>query len=341
MHAFVTVSGLRPRPLVIVEDHVYHIERILELVAADFAELIAQMSVVCLDAPGPDTTAAVAGWQRRWPRLQVLASSDAVPAVARLDPVVLTQASAYQRRIAALVRPGGLLLSDVQLETLSFVDRDRWSESIFLANAVRGSFARTPPRCVFMSNKRGFAATFGRDLVEVGFDPRDVLAKDAMASTLVPFLRQALFEAFPWSLVCTSSEEPLWVGRGVEAIEQVTSEVDLVLWPPRSGKLRISGRALASRSKVSELAADGLEATTWTELIAARIAGASGVPVADVGRRVADDDATRAEQSNAAAKHVYALRKRLDDPAAITTADHCYRLRDDLVAGQVTVRSER
>ena len=54
-----------------------------------------------------------------------------------------------------MLRPGGLVLQDIQLATLGFIPPDRWWESIYLANTVRGMFAENPPTCRFLSNKSG------------------------------------------------------------------------------------------------------------------------------------------------------------------------------------------
>ena len=85
----------------------------------------------------------------------------------------------------ALLRPGGVLIQDVQLGTLPFVPADRWWESIYLAATVRGMFPARPPTVRFLSNKRGYSATFGRDLLDAGFDPRDVMDKSALRDVVV------------------------------------------------------------------------------------------------------------------------------------------------------------
>ena len=80
--------------------------------------------------------------------------------------------SGFARLVASLLRPGGILLQDVHLSTLRFIAPDRWWESIYVAATVRGTFPRRQPAVRFLSNKRGYTATFGRDLMDAGFDPR-------------------------------------------------------------------------------------------------------------------------------------------------------------------------
>lgn len=77
------------------------------------------------------------------------------------------------------------------------------------------------------------------------------------------------------------------------------------------------------------------EATTWRQLVEDRLAGRPGLPVIDVGTRVAPDQAGRAEITNCAARHIHGLRARLGDGTAIRTVDHAYRLDDRLAVGLV------
>jgi hypothetical protein len=124
--------------------------------------------------------ATSASWLERYPGLQVAARPEgdsADPRRASLDPAAFEGASRSCKTVAGMLRPGGLLLQDIQLATLGFIPPDRWWESIYLANTVRGMFAGAPPACRFLSNKRGYEATFGRDLLDAGFDPRDVIRR--------------------------------------------------------------------------------------------------------------------------------------------------------------------
>lgn len=339
------MDGLHRRPLVVVEDHLYHIDLLLDLLQQHDPSLASRLTVVCLERGGPDTQAAVVRWGQHHPAVQVVA--DAEPAHPQhhrtLPPAVLDHAPAYARTVAELLAPRGLLVQDIQLQTLRFVPADQWWETIYLANTIRGMYAERPPQCVFVSNKRGFHATFGKDLLSVGFDPRDVLHKDELPTALVPLLRRRLYDAFPLELHEPGASEgsapaPAWITRDAAELEALSARLDLVLWEDRAGKLALSGRGLPAPAERLELPAHGHEAATWRALVQARLDGTPGVPTRAVGERVAPELSLPAEQSNAAARHVYALRRRLRAPDGLLTVDHRYALAPELAVGWVRPR---
>jgi hypothetical protein len=315
-------SGFDRRPIVVVEDHLYHINQLLEALSGLTPALLAQTAVLCLERPGPDTDATVERWRADHPDLRVAAAET-------LDPQVFTSANAFCRTLAGMLRPGGLLVQDIQLSTLTFLPADRWWESIYLAATVRGMFASRPPACRFFSNKRGYGATFGRDLVEAGFDPRDVIEKDELSKVVVPALRSYLDRRFPWRLEGTA------VGSTEEDRQEVEDALDVVVWRDADGGISIGGKALSRRVQLKPGSQEGV---TWERLIEDRLEGGEGVPVIEVGERLAPEGALRAEITNVAARHLHVLRSRLEDPGAIVTAQHAYRLRDGLRVGRA-VRS--
>jgi hypothetical protein len=367
--SWVTEAGFAKRPLVVVEDHLYHMTELLDGLGKA-PDLVGQLTVVCLDRPGPDTRRTVAAWLADHPALQVVAAVEAPElqagagatgaeaagdgaagegaaregAARRLRPLpaaAFTSASRLCQAVAGALRPGGLLLQDVQLSTLAFIPADRWWESIYLASTVRGMFAERPPACRFVSNKRGYEATFGRDLLDAGFDPRDVIDKAEIARSVVPVVRAFLERSFPVALRLAAPGRAPWdlrVARLESERDEIECEVDLLLWCGADDAVELAGRGVAEREPSRRrlaLKAASQEAITWSALVADRQSGGPGLAVLDVGRRVAPPDAGRAELTNAAARHLHTLRARLDDPAAIVTAGHRYRLSERLIVGCV------
>ena len=342
--SWVTEAGFAKRPLVVVEDHLYHMTELLDGLG-EAPDVVGQLTVVCLDRPGPDTRRTVAAWLADHPALQVVAAVEAPEPPAgdgRLRPLpaaAFTSASRLCQAVAGALRPGGLLLQDVQLSTLAFIPADRWWESIYLASTVRGMFAERPPACRFVSNKRGYEATFGRDLLDAGFDPRDVIDKAEIARSVVPVVRAFLERSFPMALRLAAPGRSPWelrVARLESEREEIEREVDLLLWSGADDAVELGGRSVAEREPSRRrlaLKSANQEAVTWIALVADRLAGGPGLAVLDVGRRVAPPDAGRAELTNAAARHLHTLRARLDDPAAIVTAGHRYRLSERLTVG--------
>jgi hypothetical protein len=322
------------RPIAVVEDHLFHVNELLQALAAEAPELLPHTAVLCLERPGPDTTAAVERWLAAWPGLRIAAAVPIGSQATTLDSQVFTVQTAYCRTLAGMLRPGGLLLQDIQLATLAFVPADRWWESIYLAATVRGMFASRPPVCRFFSNKRGYEATFGRDLAEAGFDPRDVIEKGDLKQVLVPTLRSFLSRRFPWRLE-TGDEKDVAVGASEDDRREVEGALDLVAWIAADGGLELGGRAVAGERRL-RLRPGSPEAETWTGLIADCLASGEGLPVVAVGERLAPPGALRAEATNVAARHLHLLRSRLADGGAIVTARHAYRLREGLRAGMST-----
>ena len=327
--------------MVVVEDHLYHIDRLLELLRERDPALLQRLCVVCLDRAGPDTQAAVTRWATDFPQVHFVVDADpANPQMQRrLPPQVLRSGPHYARTIAEALAPRGLLVQDIQLETLHFVPVDQWWETIYLANTVRGMYAERPPQCLFLSNKRGFHATFGKDLLSVGFDPRDVLHKDELDEALVPLLHRHFREAFPLQLEVAGVPTTEWLTRDEVEFEALSERLDVVLWEHRGAALTLSGRRVATRKGRVELSAGSHEAVTWQALVQAQLEGAPGIPTREVGQRVAPEQALAAEQSNAAARHNYALRRRLQGPDALITVEHHYRLETELRVGRVSTRA--
>ena len=323
------------RPLVFVEDHLYHTADLLAAVADHSPDLISHTTVVGLDRPGPDTDATVAEWLERYPTLQVVAPVRArAPRLRTFGEAEVSDAGAYARLIADLLRPGGLVVQDVHLGTVSCVPADRWWESIYLTATVRGMFASRQPAVRFLSNKRGYAATFGRDLAGAGFDPRDVMDKSELRTVVIPTIASLMARLFPLSLQTrtVNGGRSSWpVAEDDEERRALEEAMDVLLWPASQG-WELSGRQVRDRVPLKSTSP---EAQTWVALVGDHLGSPKGLAVVEVGTRLGGPGVERAEATNLAARHVHTLRSRLRQSGVIVTLDHAYRLADGLTAGIV------
>ena len=331
------VAGVERRPLVFVEDHLYHTSDLLAVLQATRPDLLSWTTVAALDRKGPDTDAVVSEWLEQYPGLQVAARAPARDRVREIEPRDLIDAAAYSRLVGHLLRPGGVLIQDIQLETLTFLPPDRWWESIYLAATVRGMFADRPPLVRFLSNKRGYSATFGRDLIEAGFDPRDVMDKSDLTETVVPTVATLFDRSFPLRLdaVLPPASRRLWPVSAVDPERrEIANALDLVLFCHSDGAT-LAGRLVAGNDRMAPLRPGAHEVQTWAALINDRLAGGEGLPVVTLGGRIGPHGAARAELTNLAARHIHTMRARLVDENAIATVRHAYRLGPELRVGLV------
>ena len=100
-----------PRPLVVVEDRVYHISELLGTIQRSASHLLPNLTVVCLDRIGPDTDAAVSDWQKDYPTLQIASRIEDLSLleispqkIFRLPDDVFVNQNDYCRTIAGLIR---------------------------------------------------------------------------------------------------------------------------------------------------------------------------------------------------------------------------------------------
>jgi hypothetical protein len=333
--------GFERRQIVSVEDHLYHTAELLETMARVCPELVAWTTVCTIDDPGPDTSAAIALWLDRFAGVQVAArvdprdfSADHARRLFAIDAGHLAAPSAFAKMVASFLMPDGVLVQDVHLSTLDFVPADRWWESIYLAATVRGLFARYQPAVRFVSNKRGYAATFGRDLMDAGFDPREVMDKAELEQVIVPSIAADVDSRFPLELTIAGRPAAMPLAGHDHARREVEQELDLVEWEV-NGRVELGGRLLVAPVIFRPGSQEGL---TWQRLIAGRLDDGPGVTVAEVGQRLAEAGADRAEISNLAARHIHALRARLAHPAAIVTANRAYGLDVSVTVGRVRRR---
>lgn len=329
-----------PRPLVVVEDHLDHLESLRDVLRA--RNLLGETTFVCLDRSGPDTDRMLRRWLDDGSLLvhaAVGTDSPVHPRLRPLEPEVLRDHSAFARLVAGALRPGGLLLQDVQLETLEFVSPDLWWETIHLACTVRGALPNDPPVVRFLSNKRGYQASFGARLMESGFDPRDVLDKDRLESSVASVIESTLERQFPAQLSVRGPEGSVVrrLARGTDAeCESLAQSFDLLGRERGDGTLELRGSAVVAGPLVLE--PSRVEWPTFRALLDDAFAEGPAPSVEEVGRRTAPDGALAAERSNAAARHVHRLRRKLRDPACVETRAGHYHLQGDLRVGRIRTR---
>jgi hypothetical protein len=334
--------GFERRHVVSVEDHLYHTAELLQAIARASPDLLAWTTVCAIDDPGPDTSSAIAGWLSEYDGIQIAArvTPGGLPPehAHRVFPIAATdlaESSSFARMVGSLLLPGGVLVQDVHLSTLHFIPADRWWESIYLAATVRGMFPKHQPAVRFISNKRGYAATFGRDLMDAGFDPREVMDKAELDASVVPSIASDLDVRFPLELTSSVRPRPIPLAAHEDSRHEIEHALDLVEWDV-GGRAELAGRLLAGPVTFRP---GSNEAVTWQRLIDERLANGAGVPVAEVGQRLAEEGAERAEISNLAARHIHALRGRLSSPAAIVTANRAYVLDPAVTVGRVRRRA--
>lgn len=326
--------------MVIIEDHVDHIDELLDVLHRQWPELLPRLTVMCLDERGLDTQAALERWTSSFPELRVVASMDPSDPQRQqeLPAEALQELPACARVVRGLLAPRGVLLQDIQLETLSFVPDDRCWESIDLASMVRGKYPSSrAPRCNFMSNKRVFHARFAADMEDAGFSFKDVLDKDELETTLVPRLARLLRKAFPLELERTGRARSEWLTADAEDRQRVDEELDLVLWEDRPGRLGLAG--VGVDGGLVEMASDGQEALGWRALVKARLRGLPGIRTRELGEAIAPEHAERAEQLQKASNLVNRMRSRLrgGKDALLNTNGH-YCLADERSVGRVRRR---
>ena len=342
--SFLSGSGtsIETRPIVVVEDHFHHISKLAQSISKNARELYDSLTIVCLDRPGPDTTHAALELAERHPTLQLVAAVDQLACreakayrVAEFPESMLTDQNEYCKTIASLLRPNGLLIQDIELETLEFIPKDRWWESTFLATTIRGIFGQGNLNCCFFSNKKGYEATFGAELLASGHDPRNVLNKNDLDKIVVPKMFRFLKETFLWTLnyltIGNGDPRPILVSENEQEKRTFENALDLLIGPPQNKQIAISGNAFVQASG-SKLSIDSNEAITWRDLVTAAFRN-QGISTHELGKRIAAEGASKAEATNSAARHIHSLRKKLDDANSIITVDGEYRLGDGLTVG--------
>ena len=341
------------RPIVIVEDHLNHLDDICEQLQADQPGLFRLITLVGLDAGGPDTRQDVNRWLRIYPEVKVaahLASEDAQQLVGQFPdrllpiPSELLKSSGpigLSELLAGLVRPGGFLLQDVQLDNLHFIPADRKWESIrLLTTQVRALIPGRPSVVWFMSNKSNpFHEVYGA-LTGLNFDPNHFLDKDDLARRVISVFLEFLEESMPFSLRVTQDDGAIYeTAVGEEDLLDVMNGVDLALWQTDTA-LRLGGRLI--KGDVLDRKVDSAEGRAWQALVVDRFGERTGVETKRFGELKApkelDERYDSIEINGWGSRLAWGLRSLLqavDPKTLIETRDGTYRLSDRLQVGWV------
>lgn len=332
------LHDLQERRMVLVEDHNRHIRDFLAALHARQPQLLGQLTVVSLAKAGTDTDGRVVQWLEAYPGLQVAARlSDrrlaAAPPPAHrgrmlsLGPggplaagplEVWTRPDDFCRFLRSLLSPGGLLLMDVQLETLEFVDQGQYWQTVFRAAAVRGSYGGgDPPVEVLLITNKERTEDWEPDLASAGFALRDVFPKEQW-DDLVDLAHRILDEELapppharggPRLLAARGGQplapeplqpEPDW--------NELSTRFDVLRGPVRGGRYELRGRRVRDAPRVLHL--DQPEGWLWSTLLEHAVEGREGVPW-EAFAAVAGT--TRGRPKDAMNDFVYNARRMLAD----------------------------
>src|SRR5689334_11317755 len=105
--SWIDAPGVERRPLVIVEDHLYHASEMIAAIAAARPALVGHLTVCAIDRAGPDTDAVVRDWLSAHPALQVAAAirpQELAPAdrdrVVAIEPRDLADVGSFGKLVA-------------------------------------------------------------------------------------------------------------------------------------------------------------------------------------------------------------------------------------------------
>ena len=249
------MSWIKPRnlyrkPLVIVEDSLKDLTKLLATFSKTDPEIMGNLTAVCVAPEGTDTSESVKGWIATYPRLQVAAcvqteSASEGSRVLNIQRFV-SQDLELSRVLTELLMPGGVLLQDIHLDSLPFFRSDNpWAACFALANHCRG-FCREKKdlNYAFMS-KMEFPAGFTAQVVLRKFDATWVFNK-LDGTRMLRCIPDHIREEFPWWLRFRGYDRksPLAISRKKSTEAAVSREFDFVLWPRSSSLYELMGRGV-------------------------------------------------------------------------------------------------
>jgi hypothetical protein len=273
-----------------------------EILAGEF---LGRCTIVLLDAPGPDTEFEVVRLLLTYPMLQVVAgpfgeplrpclhelecgrqcpahlldthTSALLALQNRLAPQSLSprycdlaerslqDEPAFARLLDQLIRPGGLIVCDIELLTLPFAQgasRALYGGARAASIACRrqmepeGSCTQEVAQLLIVSNREKFGARIDKALAECGVyvGRDDIFRKSDDLSDIASRIRDTLRERFPWSLRMKHPRDGALVAHPVGRQDRalIDSALDVVIWPAQDGMHPLSGLAVQDGKSAAE-----------------------------------------------------------------------------------------
>jgi hypothetical protein len=247
-----------------------------------------------------------------------------------LPAQVLQSEHLYLNELGKMLRPGSLMLLDIELEPLEFVPADEPWRSLDLVPWFRGSCRGL---CIKLFTNKSFVATKLIGVLQQSNLSDDVLDKEQIAEEVVPELIEFVSRAFPWTL---RSKQPNALSIGPLDTDDVAEHFDLVVGPEENGQVWIGGRIVEKRFKVNPKDSD--EADAWKLLAEDQLKEHVGVSAKELFPTVVLEHRPQ---------RVHRMRGKLKgdfgnaDQGAIRTGDGAYRLDAQLRVGIVEPRGLR
>jgi hypothetical protein len=197
---------------------------------------------------------------------------------------VLKTNDGFRDYLSRLVRPGAVILSDVELETLEFAQRDPLQGVVVASQAA----SRGRAHLWIMSNRNIFPLDFELD-TERRYSKRNV---DRMAREVAERLRIR----FPWRLRARASTGALIeihddVFVGPDDLPWLNVEFDVVL-APDGDNLHVSGRAIQPDARIV-LKPGTPTLNAWEELVREQLEDGDGIAATDIDEWIQEARGTR------------------------------------------------
>lgn len=173
---------------------------------------------------------------------------------------------AFARLLDQLIRPGGLIVCDIELLTLPFAQGAASNlyagvRAASIACRCQGepesSVAQEAARLLIVSNRQKFGARIDKAVAECGvYVARDdIFRKSDDLLDVAARIRERLRERFPWHLQLRHLHDGALITHPVGKQDKalIDSSLDVVLWPAQDGAHQVSGLAVLDAKSAPEL----------------------------------------------------------------------------------------